>query len=661
MSSVMRKFCPVYDARTGKTLWCRLARRDQGVGRFLRIQRIRLSTSAALALLTAMNLAPTLAAARQTGTNDAPDAAPTAEVLLVEGQITNDIGAGNEGVTVTVHRADAAGTKGELIATTSTDQYGDFRVIAAEPIAGDVIVTFSKPNHADLARRLRLGEEAVAPFMGEQLAGNLKIVGVVTHAVSGEPLAGASVVAKSAYREWKADTDDQGRFEITGLSPGPAELTVQAEGYGRESQAIQAVENAGEQTLRLKPERIIHLKLQDDSGQPISGVTVELLDQARDDFRTMISEQDGMVVVRNLHFDARSLSARLTHPEHVSSAGFDREISLPESEAESSHALVMARAGSIAGTVTDAAAGTPLNGARIRIGAVPSTDSPRDWSDYQGRYEIHGVTSGEVVVTVHRSDYAPELKIVTVESGNATKLDVALSPGGVLNGIVHNEEGKPVPGLQIETGKWRGHETLDLRAMTDEEGRFRIHDTPLDEFEISAFVRGSPPATRTVMANGENVVEIIVTAPAKSPQKGETVPPLTVTTLDGKTLDLLQLAGKTILVDFWATWCGPCLAELPMLKAVYKKYGDRDDFIMIGISLDTDEKALRDFLAKSDVGWPQVYGEKSGADGAAQRFGVIGLPAIFLVGPDGRIIATDFHGDAIAKTVADALKDGSAE
>jgi peroxiredoxin len=585
--------------------------------------------------------------------------------VVVEGQVIDSVGAGHEGVVVSVRRKAKEGGEGELIGTATTDELGDFKVTAAEPIRGDVVVTFSKPMYATLVREVHVGESEWPEFLAEQLGGNVVVIGRVIDALTNKPVAGAPVTLQASYDELEAKTDDNGQFTIKGASPGPGELIVEAKGYGREMQLVRHLEDFGEIVVRVKPERILHLKTVDDVGKPIAGVAVECYDQRRDDFRTYVTDKQGSVTMRGIHFDAAVLSLRLTHEEYVSSEGFDRDVETPEDKTESTHELVMQRAGTIAGRATAAGSGQPLNGARVMTGVEYSDLSPRDWADYQGNFTIRGVKPGRAMVTVHLADYAPELKTVEVKAGETTRLEVQLREGAVLRGIVKTETGKPVAGASVDTTKWRGHATLGLRAIADENGDFILNSAPHDEFEVTVSVRGIGRVASVVKAGGDAPVEFILPdAPlgvsGDTPtivRVGDTAPTLSMTTLEGQPIKLADFKGKTVLLDFWATWCSPCISDLPHLLEVYDKFGKRKDLVIIGVSLDLDEKVLRDFLKKRKMPWYHVYGQAGGAQTAADRYGVNALPAVFVIGPDGKIVAIGLRGKEIVNKVKQVLED----
>ena len=118
---------------------------------------------------------------------------------------------------------------------------------------------------------------------------------------------------------------------------------------------------------------------------------------------------------------------------------------------------------------------------------------------------------------------------------------------------------------------------------------------------------------------------------------------LKFTALDGKEVDLTKLRGKVVLLDFWATWCGPCMAKLPEIQAINKKYQDKD-FQLIGISLDEDKAALEKTVKSKEMTWPEYFDGKGWQSDVGTRFGVEAIPASFLVDKKGLLHAVD--GDA---------------
>jgi thiol-disulfide isomerase/thioredoxin len=120
-------------------------------------------------------------------------------------------------------------------------------------------------------------------------------------------------------------------------------------------------------------------------------------------------------------------------------------------------------------------------------------------------------------------------------------------------------------------------------------------------------------------------------------------PPFMATTLDGQHLSLDSLAGKVVLIDFWATWCGPCVNALPHMQHIARKFNGQP-LVILSISLDNDEAKWKDFVEKNKMIWTQV--RDGGLNGSvAKKFGVTAIPATFSIDADG--VLEDQHvGDA---------------
>jgi peroxiredoxin len=133
--------------------------------------------------------------------------------------------------------------------------------------------------------------------------------------------------------------------------------------------------------------------------------------------------------------------------------------------------------------------------------------------------------------------------------------------------------------------------------------------------------------------------------------------------LAGKPLSLANYKGKVVLVDFWATWCPPCVRELPNTLKVYQKYHDQG-FEVIGVSLDDDQTQLEKFLKANSMMWPQYFDGKGRDNKLAIKYGADAPPNFYLLDREGKIIGKDtvsdvigkgLHGDELEAAVAKAL------
>ena len=127
--------------------------------------------------------------------------------------------------------------------------------------------------------------------------------------------------------------------------------------------------------------------------------------------------------------------------------------------------------------------------------------------------------------------------------------------------------------------------------------------------------------------------------------------------LAGQQWSAERLRGRVVLIDFWATWCAPCLAEIPRLKALRSKHS-REDFEILGISLDArSRQSFVSWLNRNRVEWPQVHQRAGYSSDAARVFGIDRLPRTIVIDRDGSVAAVDVRGERLALLV-DALVAG---
>ena len=125
--------------------------------------------------------------------------------------------------------------------------------------------------------------------------------------------------------------------------------------------------------------------------------------------------------------------------------------------------------------------------------------------------------------------------------------------------------------------------------------------------------------------------------PALADVKAGDKPVINLTTLDGKPLTSQMLLGRVVVVDFWATWCGPCVAEMPHMKELYDKYSPAG-MVMLGVSLDSDKAKAEQFAKDRGLPWPQNCEGKGWKTPMANAWGVNSIPRTFVIAPDGTVL-----------------------
>jgi peroxiredoxin len=134
---------------------------------------------------------------------------------------------------------------------------------------------------------------------------------------------------------------------------------------------------------------------------------------------------------------------------------------------------------------------------------------------------------------------------------------------------------------------------------------------------------------------------------------GRVFPDFSAKDLAGEDVSLAQLKGKVVLLDFWATWCPPCVVEMPRLKAAHEKYREKG-FVIVGISLDNSESALRDFIKQHGISWAQIFDGKGWESELAEKYGVDMVPTMYLLDAEGKIVGSN-HGGMVLEAQLERL------
>lgn len=616
---------------------------------------------------------------------DQSETTPAADELVIEGIVIDPIGAGIAEAQVRIESPSAAATDPPL-AETSTGSKGQITLTIKRPELDEIRVRITKDGFAEHVSTLDISDADEPPFIDATLAGAARIEGRITvrstDESTDEPIAGAVVECTNGGRRSVVQTAADGTYTFGSIYAGRASLLVRADGYASLREVAQVADASVRVDMQLDREWPIELTVVTNTGEPADEVIIEAIVEPHGIHLSEVSDAKGKAVLHGVSPEAFGLRMKLNGPKYLAMKSYAEELELTgdhqgamleqatDDAARSAiikpfkARITVTLASRVRGKIVDKLTSKPVGNVRVAAGKELRFDMPLDWSDDEGVYELEGVRPGIVTVTFQHEDYATFVQTVDLYTGKTGALDVSLDAGLPIGGVVVDEQDNPLEHVRIGGDMWQGFRTLGLRAVTGSNGRFRFPHAPAGEIEFT-FVRpgfGEPKTERIesgktdlkiVLEGASLPTEVATSLPGVDARlkPGQPVPDVTLTATDGTVYKLSELHGKYVMLDFWATWCRPCVAAIPHVKAVHEAMHDRPDFLLIGISLDTDVDALKKSCHNNGIKWPQVVGAKSGAGEAFEAFDGIGIPYVCLIGPDGKLIAQHMRGPQMADEI----------
>jgi len=176
-------------------------------------------------------------------------------------------------------------------------------------------------------------------------------------------------------------------------------------------------------------------------------------------------------------------------------------------------------------------------------------------------------------------------------------------------------------------------------------------DSALIEQTLDAVIAANPTSDVAQNYRRERAERLALTAAVAV---GAQAPDLTLEDRNGKKVNLEKYKGKVLVVDFWASWCGPCRAEIPKLKKIYEDYKDNKNVEFVSISIDGDKAAWFKAMDKEAMPWPQLHAPEEGRE-ARKTYQFVGIPHIICIAADGTIFRKNIRGEGVRTAIVDAL------
>ncbi len=227
--------------------------------------------------------------------------------------------------------------------------------------------------------------------------------------------------------------------------------------------------------------------------------------------------------------------------------------------------------------------------------------------------------------------------------------------------------------IDAKTGR-RGETYARYASNIDANGAFSIPDVPPGEYKLGVSVNNPPQPNACGAGSAIGKAELVFSVPDEDDgdeaielgtitatlfdtlDPGEVAPEFVAERLEGGTMRLSDYQGRLLVLDFWATWCGPCLAEMPTFQKLQAQFGDDPRFALVSLSCDNSPGPAREYVESTSLAWQHAH--VSGTVSTTCRdYTVRSLPATFLIAPDGKVLAKNLRGDDLLRAVEASIKD----
>ena len=302
-----------------------------------------------------------------------------------------------------------------------------------------------------------------------------------------------------------------------------------------------------------------------------------------------------------------------------------------------------------------------------------------------GAFKFEGTAKDQVLFEVNINKNRRNRAYVIVEPGVNATIDFTQRPATVTGGLNDKlaalekeiaEKGAAL-NAKIQQMQAEGKTRDEIAAIMDPEieAMYGIYRKAIDDNKdnmLGAYVLGmvapqffpsleSLEASMAEVKYSNKVYSIVAEREgylkAEATQAGKMFVDFSGFTVDGKPSKLSDYVGKGkyVLVDFWASWCGPCKGEIPNLIELQNKFGG-EKFTVLGVNVWDEEDKFKAALTDEGITYPQIYVPRDNKDNATDLYGIKGIPQIILFGPDGVIVRRDLRGDDMKAFVAEQVK-----